>query len=65
LFLKYLDKEFGGVPTSTFNTTGDYIFHQHILLELSWLSENKSARLSSVKSLEPAGPMKKENVKIS
>ena len=28
---EYLDKEFGGVPTSTFNTTGDYIFHSEFI----------------------------------
>ncbi len=28
---KYLDKEFGGVPTSTFNTTGEYTVHDIIV----------------------------------
>ena len=28
---EYLDKEFGGVPSSTFNTTGDYIFHSEFI----------------------------------
>jgi len=28
---EYLDKEFGGVPSSTFNTAGDYIFHSDLL----------------------------------
>ncbi len=28
---EYLDKEFGGVPTSTFNTTGDYILHSEFI----------------------------------
>ena len=28
---EYLDKEFGGVPSSTFNTTGDYIFHSDFI----------------------------------
>jgi hypothetical protein len=28
---EYLDKEFGGVPTSTFNTTGDFIFHSEFI----------------------------------
>jgi hypothetical protein len=26
-----LDKEFGGVPTSTFNASGDYIFHSEFI----------------------------------
>jgi hypothetical protein len=28
---EYLDKEFGGVPTSTFNTTGDFICHSEFI----------------------------------
>ncbi len=28
---EYLEKEFGGVPTSTFNTTGDYIFNYEFI----------------------------------
>jgi len=28
---EYLDKEFGGVPMSTFNSTGDFIFHSEFI----------------------------------
>jgi hypothetical protein len=28
---EFLDKEFGGVPTSTFNTRGDYMFHYEFI----------------------------------
>jgi hypothetical protein len=28
---EYLDKEFGGVPTSTFNSTSDFIFHSELI----------------------------------
>ena len=39
---EYLDKEFGGVPSSAFNTTGDYIFHSDFIKShafVGWMSE--------------------------
>ena len=42
---EYLDKEFGGVPSSTFNTTGDYIFHSDFIKShafVGWFDEPKS-----------------------
>jgi hypothetical protein len=35
---EYLDKEFGGVPSSTFNTTGDYIFHSDFIKSHAFVS---------------------------
>jgi hypothetical protein len=42
---EYLDKEFGGVPTSTFNTTGDFIFHSEFIRHHAfsgWFDKPKS-----------------------
>ena len=41
---EYLDEEFGSVPSSTFNTTGDYIFHSDFIKShafVCWFNEPK------------------------
>ena len=42
---EYLDKEFGGVPSSYFNTTGDYIFHSDFIKShafVGWFDKPKT-----------------------
>ena len=39
---EYLDKEFGGIPSSAFNSTGNYIFHSDFIKShafVGWFDE--------------------------
>ena len=56
---EYLDKEFGGVPSSTFNTTGDYIFHSDFIKShafVGWFdkTENNDKTAFTSKDFRPS-----------
>jgi hypothetical protein len=47
---EYLDKEFGGIPKSSFNKSGNHIFHSDFIKNTvfnGWFSESKTKNLSA------------------